>query len=211
MPGTDSQVTTASQVRSSRILTARAMSRAIQECPAGDRPRVFVQISGVGYYPADDGKAVYDESSPGGAGDFFAGLARDWEDAARLPADCSGVRQVFVRSGVVLGRRGGMIGRLFLPFYLGAGGPVGSGAQPFPWIHLKDLTGLIAHAVERDGVSGVLNGVAPQTVTNAEFASAFGSALWRPAFVPLPAFVVNLVFGSERGSILLSGQKVVCP
>ena len=112
-------------------------------------------------------------------------------------------------SGVVLGRQGGMVQQLFLPFFLGVGGPVGSGNQPMPWIHIKDIVGLYIHAIESEDVSGVMNGVAPQVITNKDFASSFGKALWRPSLIPLPTFAVNLLFSEERGKIMTEGQKVV--
>ncbi|XP_059229004.1 epimerase family protein SDR39U1 isoform X4 [Mustela nigripes] len=112
--------------------------------------------------------------------------------------------------GVVLGREGGAIRHMLLPFRLGLGGPIGPGHQFFPWIHIRDLAGILAHAVEASHVQGVLNGVAPASATtNAEFAKAFGAALGRPAFIPLPSMVVQAVFGRERAIMLLEGQKVV--
>ncbi|XP_073924383.1 epimerase family protein SDR39U1 isoform X2 [Castor canadensis] len=112
--------------------------------------------------------------------------------------------------GVVLGRGGGAIGHMLLPFRLGLGGPIGSGHQFFPWIHIGDLAGILTHALEAGHVHGVLNGVAPaSTTTNAEFAQALGAALGRPAFIPVPSTVVQAVFGRERAIMLLEGQKVV--
>lgn len=101
-----------------------------------------------------------------------------------------------------------MIQQLIVPFFLGVGGPVGSGNQAMPWIHLHDIVGLFIHAIEEGNVKGVVNGVAPQIITNREFAKAFGQALWRPSFVPLPTFAVNLMFGEERAKIMTEGQKV---
>lgn len=112
--------------------------------------------------------------------------------------------------GVVLGRGGGAIGHMLLPFRLGLGGPIGSGHQFFPWIHIQDLAGILTHALEANHVQGILNGVAPaSTTTNAEFAQSLGTALGRPAFIPLPGTVVRAVFGRERAIMLLEGQKVV--
>lgn len=112
--------------------------------------------------------------------------------------------------GVVLGRGGGAIGHMLLPFRLGLGGPIGSGQQFFPWIHIQDLAGILTHALEANHVQGILNGVAPaSTTTNAEFAQSLGTALGRPAFIPLPGTVVKAVFGRERAIMLLEGQKVV--
>merc|ERR1712241_774264 len=119
-----------------------------------------------------------------------------------------GTRNVYLRSGVVLGRNGGMIKQIFLPLYLGGGGRMGSGEQNMPWIHVKDVSGIILHSIENDNVKGVLNGVAPQVISNQDFVNAFASSLYRPAFFPLPDFVWNLVFGEERATMITKGQKV---
>nr|CAG4635503.1 EOG090X07KR [Artemia franciscana] len=186
-------------VWASRVNTTKSLSKAILE--AEKKPKVFVSQSGVE-------TTVYTEASSGGSGNFIAELAKDWESAAQLPPE-SGVRNVIIRSGVVLGRQGGMIKQLYPVFYLGGGGPIGSGRQYFPWIHVQDCVNLFTHAIENDKVSGVINGVAPHIITNAEFSKCFGRAMWRPAFVPLPEFAVNTIFGPDRAIMMLEGQKVV--
>ncbi|XP_043411868.1 epimerase family protein SDR39U1 isoform X1 [Prionailurus bengalensis] len=193
------------EVLSSRLETTQILAKAITKTP--QPPKAWVLVTGVAYYQPSP-TAEYDEDSPGGDFDFFSNLVTKWETAARLPGEST--RQVVVRSGVVLGRGGGAIGQMLLPFRLGLGGPIGSGHQFFPWIHIRDLTGILAHALEASHVQGVLNGVAPApTTTNAEFAKALGAALGRPAFIPLPSMVVQAVFGQERAIMLLEGQKVV--
>ncbi|XP_064113933.1 epimerase family protein SDR39U1-like isoform X2 [Macrobrachium nipponense] len=120
--------------------------------------------------------------------------------------------KVFVSTsgvGVVLGRQGGMVQQLYFPFFCGLGGPVGHGNQPMPWIHINDIVGLFIHAIETESISGVMNGVAPQIISNKDFANAFGKALWRPSFIPLPTFAVNMLFSEERGKIMTEGQKVI--
>lgn len=102
-----------------------------------------------------------------------------------------------------------MIAQLYLPFFFGVGGPVGSGQQYLPWIHLHDIARLFLHAIENQPVQGVLNGVAPNLVTSREFARAFGGSLWRPAIIPLPEFACNILLGSERARMLTMGQKVI--
>ena len=113
------------------------------------------------------------------------------------------------QTGVALGRDGGIIGKTFLPFFLGLGGKTGSGKQWFPWVHVDDVVGIIEHAIEDEQVTGVLNATAPETVNNETFAKTFACAMWRPAFFPMPDFVVNGIFGKERAMIMLKGQKVV--
>ncbi|XP_005377057.1 PREDICTED: epimerase family protein SDR39U1 isoform X1 [Chinchilla lanigera] len=193
------------EVLSSRLETTEMLAKAISRAP--QPPQAWVVVTGVAYYQPSL-TAEYDENSPGGDFDFFSNLVTRWEAAARLPGDAT--RQVVVRSGVVLGPGGGAIGHMLLPFRLGLGGPIGSGHQFFPWIHIRDLAGILTHALEANHVQGVLNGVAPaSTTTNAEFAQALGAALGRPAVIPVPSTVVQAVFGRERAIMLLEGQKVV--
>uniref|UniRef100_H3A091 Short chain dehydrogenase/reductase family 39U member 1 n=1 Tax=Latimeria chalumnae TaxID=7897 RepID=H3A091_LATCH len=195
------------EVACSRIGTTTALAQAI--LGAEKPPRVWVLITGVGYYQPSR-TAEYTEDSPGGDFDYLSRLVKQWEAAAKLPEERGAhTRQVVIRSGVVLGKDGGAIQQMIWPFWLGAGGPIGSGQQFFPWIHVDDLAGMIVHVLETEGVNGVLNGVAPSADTNAAFTQAFATALWRPAFLPLPGFVVNAVFGPERGTMLLEGQRVI--
>ena len=86
---------------------------------------------------------------------------------------------------------------------------MGTGTQNMPWIHVKDLSGIIVHAIENEKVEGVMNGVAPEIITNQEFVNSFASALNRPSFFPLPDFVWNNVFGEERATMITKGQKVM--
>jgi len=190
--------------RSSRLEATSALASAIRRAPKDCKPRVFVSVSGVGYY-APDGVTEYDEAGGQGS-DWLAELSGQWENAT---ADCGNdVRRVIIRPGVVLGRNGGLISQIYLPFFLGLGGRMGTGNQPLPWIHVKDLAGLIKHAVENEKMEGVYNGVAPQIITNQQFVDSFAAALGRPSFIPLPEFVWNLVFGEERAVMITKGQKV---
>lgn len=173
---------------------------------AAVKPDVFVNISGVSNYKPND-KKVYTEDDPSEDYDYLSKLCIDWEKAATIPKE-TGVRNVKIRTGVVLGREGGMIQSLFVPFFMGAGGPVASGNQPLPWIHIDDLCNLIKYSIETPKVEGVLNGVAPQIITNRDFANAFAKALWRPALFPLPQFVVEYLFSKERSVLLTTGAKI---
>ncbi|XP_075524594.1 epimerase family protein SDR39U1 isoform X5 [Dermacentor variabilis] len=160
-----------------------------------------------GYYKPDPVKE-YTEESPGGDHDFLAKLCTKWEAAAKLPPEVK-CRTVTVRSGVVLGSNGGMVQQLYWPFFLGLGGPVASGTQFMPWVHISDIVGILIHAMSKEGLTGVLNGVAPQIVTNAEFTKEFARAMWRPALFPLPKFVLDLAFSPERATMMTEGQKVI--
>nr|CAG4648695.1 EOG090X07KR [Polyphemus pediculus] len=192
-------------VRASRINTTSTLVKAISQ--ASEKPLVFVSTSGVGYYPPSADKE-YTEESEGDKNDYFSSLCMDWEAAAKVAPE-NNVRQVIIRTGVVLGRRGGMINQLYWPFYLGLGGPVASGQQYLPWIHIHDIARLFLHAIENEPVEGVINGVAPDLITSKQFAQAFGRNLWRPAIVPLPAFVSEMLLGPERARMLTQGQKVL--
>jgi uncharacterized protein (TIGR01777 family) len=191
-------------VWSSRINTTSSLVKAISE--ANKKPEVFVNISGVSNYKPDE-KKVYTEDDAGEDYDYMSKLCMEWEKAATISKDVA-VRTVKIRTGVVLGREGGMIQSLFMPFFMGVGGPVASGTQPLPWIHIDDLCHLIKFSIENPKVEGVLNGVAPQIITNKEFAANFGKELWRPALIPLPEFVVDQLFGKERSVLLTTGAKV---
>lgn len=193
-------------VWNSRINTTSAIARAINNCAIEKRPEVFVNISGVSNYKPHNSK-VYTEDDQVEDYDYMSKLCMEWEKAATISKDV-GVRSVKIRTGVVLGREGGMIKSLILPFYFGFGGPVGTGLQPLPWIHVDDLCNLIKFSIENPKVDGVLNGVAPHIITNGEFSKAFGKALWRPALIPLPEFVVDTIFSKERSVLLTTGARV---
>lgn len=189
-------------VRDSRIKTTQTLAKAVESIDA----TAFVTISGVACYKPND--VTYTEESKCEPYDFLAELCQDWEAAAQLPQGKK-TRQVVIRSGVVLGKGGGLIKHIYLPFYLCLGGPIGSGNQYMPWIHITDLVNLFMFAMQNDKVSGILNGVAPKPVTNKEFTKAFASAIRRPAFIPLPRFILNIIFSKERAKMMLEGQKVI--
>jgi len=172
---------------------------------AEHQPAVFVSGSAVGYY-GDRGEEVLTERSHA-ADDFLGRMCRDWEGVA-VRAESIGARVVLLRTGIVLGREGGALERLLLPFSLGLGGPIGSGRQYMPWIHLHDHVEMISTALLDGRFSGALNVTAPAPVTNREFARALGRALHRPAFMPLPGLAMKLALG-EGSRALLAGQRAV--
>jgi len=190
------------RIRDSRVVGTRnlvAGMRALTE-----RPKVLVSASAVGYY-GSRGDEPLDETSPPGDG-FLARVCVEWEAEAHAAQEL-GVRVACVRTGIVLGAGGGALGKMALPFKLGAGGPVGNGRQWMPWIHIDDAVGLYLMAAGREEVSGPIAGVAPEPVTNAQFSRMLGRVLRRPAFMPAPAFMLRIVIG-EFTDALLSSQKV---
>lgn len=191
-------------IRESRVTGTRNLVQAMRF--AGKKPSVLIQGSAVGYYGAYMPRPVTENSLPGN--DFMGALCRDWEEEARK-AELMGIRVVRVRTGIVLDPEGGALKELMLPFRLFAGGPIGSGKQPWPWIHRDDEIGILLHALDNPDVTGPVNAVAPVPITNREFSTALGAALGRPSWLPVPPFVLKIMFG--EGSVALTGGQLVVP
>jgi uncharacterized protein (TIGR01777 family) len=189
------------RILDSRVTTTRRLADAIRG--AARPPRVFVSGSAVGYYGPCGDEVVTESRGPGG--DFLAGVCVAWESEARRAADRT--RVVCVRTGLVLERDGGALPQMLPPFRFGAGGPVGSGRQYWPWIHRTDWIALVRWTIDQESVDGAINATAPTPVTNRTFASALGRALHRPAIMPAPAFALRLVLGEMADALLLSGQR----
>lgn len=187
------------EILDSRVLTTRALVEAIRG--ASGKLRVLVNASAVGFY-GPHGDEPLDESAPAGT-DFLAGVVEAWEAEARK-AD---VRSVQLRTGIVLSARGGALAPMLTPFKAFVGGPIGSGKQWFPWIHLADEVGAILWCIDHE-VSGPVNLVAPGIVTMKDFARALGRALHRPSALAVPGAALRLLLG-EFAEALLSGQRAV--
>jgi uncharacterized protein (TIGR01777 family) len=188
------------EILQSRVLSTRALVEAIRA--AQRKPRVLVNASAVGYY-GGRGDEVLDESS-GPGDDFLADVCQQWEAEARRTE----VRSAQVRTGVVLSAQGGALGSMLPPFKSFVGGPVGSGKQWFPWIHLADEVAGLLFCIDDARMSGPVNFVAPGIVTMKDFAKALGRALHRPSWAPVPAAALKLLLG-EFASALLEGQRAV--
>ncbi|MEO8075216.1 MAG: TIGR01777 family oxidoreductase [Acidobacteriota bacterium] len=186
----------------SRITVTKDLVRAM--AAATTPPRVLISASAVGFYGDRGAEPLAETSCPGDG--FLADLCRKWEAAAHA-AEALGVRVVLLRTGVVLGRAGGALALMLPPFALGLGGPIGSGQQYLPWIHLHDLVNVMAVALVDGGYQGPVNGVAPEPATSRTFARALGRALHRPAIVPLPAVALKAIFG-RAATVLLGSQRV---
>lgn len=192
------------QLRDSRVVGTRALVDGLRDLPR--RPKLLISASGAGYY-GDRGNEILTEGSTVGQG-FLAELARDWEAEAMRAADI-GLRVVLLRNGVVLSKAAGILHKMLPPFRLGLGGPIGSGNQWLPWIHIADHIGLMRHAMSHEAVSGALNAVAPEPVTNAEFARSLGEALGRPTVLKAPLFALRLRFGSMVDEVLVASQRAM--
>jgi uncharacterized protein (TIGR01777 family) len=192
------------RIRASRVFGTRYLVAGLRD--ASPRPRVLVSQSATGWYGAR-GDETLDESEPA-AGDFLARVVHDWEEEAQAAEEELGMRVARMRCGVVLSPSGGALGKMMLPFKLGAGGPVAGGRQYVPWVHLDDVVGAMVCALEDERVRGAVNLTAPEPATNRELSKALGRVLRRPAVMPVPGFALKLMYG-EMSSIVTTGARVV--
>jgi len=189
-------------IRDSRVIGTRNLVSAIGKLL--HRPKTLICASAIGIY-GDRGDDVLLENSPAASG-FLPDLCTAWEAEADRAIE-HGLRVVKIRIGIVLGADGGALQSMTPLFRAGVGGVLGSGKQWMSWIHVDDLAGMFQFAAENESVSGVLNGVAPNPVSNREFTRHLASTLHRPAFLPAPEFAVKLVYG-EMAQILFDSQRV---
>jgi uncharacterized protein (TIGR01777 family) len=188
-------------IYNSRILTTRNLVASIPQ----KEGMVLVSTSATGYYGSRDNEILSENAS--GGDDFLAMVGRDWE-AEALKAEKRGVRVVVARFGIVLDKGGGAMAKMVPAFKLYVGGPLGSGMQWFPWIHMYDLLSAIEFVLEKNDIRGAVNFCSPNPVRNKDLAKALGRCLNRPSLMPTPAFMLRLAMG-EFGGVLLSSQRAV--
>jgi uncharacterized protein (TIGR01777 family) len=189
------------RIRDSRVDGTRRLVEALGNSRA--RPPVLVSASATGYY-GDRGDEVLTENSGPGS-DFLAGTCVEWEAAAQR-AERIGIRVVLLRIGIVLGR-GGALKKMLPAFRAGVGGTLGSGRQWMSWIHIDDLVKLALFTIQHE-MSGPVNAVSPDPVTNAGFTTALSGVLHRPAILPVPKIALRAVYG-EMAGIMTSSQRVI--
>jgi len=189
-----------SRIWSSRVEGTAALVDALRSVQS--RPKVLLSASGIAFYGhrVDD---LVTESSPIGEG-FLSDICREWEGEANK-AQALGVRVVCMRNSVILGPEGGALKSMLPAFRMGAGGPMGKGDQPFPWMHLDDWVRFSLAALEREDIQGAVNLVAG-AVPQKAFAKSLGKALGRPSFLPAPGFALRMMMG-EGADALLGGQN----
>lgn len=193
------------EIESSRVESTSLVVQAI--CRSDPHPQLLITASASGYYGNQPCEKELTENHPPGE-DYLAVVCRRWEAVSCLGTLEGPVRRVILRISVVLDSKGGALAKMLPPFRLGLGGPIGNGKQCFPWIHIADIVGMILWALDNPEVRGPINACAPHAVTNREFSNALGRALGRPAFLPVPAFALKLLFG-EGAAVLLNGQRMV--
>lgn len=187
----------------SRVVTVCNIVTAMNEITPADRPKQVVSASAAGIYKTGE---THDESSTDFDDSFVGKVVKDWEAAwEKLPDD---VNLSIFRIGLVLGKEAETIKKLLIPFKLGLGGKVGSGDQPFPFVHIKDVRSAFSWALENKKY-GVFNLAAPVSVTNKEFTKALAAGLKRPAFFTVPEFALKMIFG--KAAVLLTESPAVLP
>ena len=191
------------RIRASRELGTRNLVEGLRT--AEPRPAALVSGSASGYY-GPHGDERIGEDAPAGD-DFLAAVSVAWEREA-LEAEGLGMRVAIVRTGIVLDADSGALATMLTPFKLGVGGPVAGGRQYMPWIHREDEIGLLLAALDNPGFSGPVNGSAPEPATNRDFSRALGRALHRPAFAPIPAAAIKVLYG-DMAQIVVKGVRMV--
>jgi|TARA_B100000315_G_scaffold106157_1_gene97343 hypothetical protein len=189
-------------IKNSRILSTQRLVEAIGKLE--HKPDVLVSASGIGFYGGSGNKLLKEDIPPGTC--YLAKVCKDWEEEVKKVQEFD-VRAVSIRTGMVLGDEGGAIGKMLLPFRMGLGGRLGNGNQWMSWIHLIDLARMYIHAIKSPSIKGAYNAVSPNPISNSEFTNTLGKLLNRPTLLPIPSFVLRLLFG-DMAQVLLASQKV---
>lgn len=192
------------QLHDSRIITTQKLISYLQA--AEKKPECLISSSAIGYYGNQENKLINEQAPCDNS--FSSKLCLDWEHEAQQ-AEVLGIRTCYLRTGIVLGKKGGALSKMLPAFKLGLGGPMGNGRQWMSWIHMNDLIGIILYVLNNKGIKGAINATALNPVTNKVFSSTLASVLKRPAFMPMPAFVLKLMLGEMAQELLLSGQRVM--
>lgn len=194
------------RILDSRVSGTRTLAQAIA---AATKPPVLVSASGINFYGFDRGDEELTETSTTGDG-YLAEVSRRWEEETAAAA-AGGARVVVLRTGIVIARKGGAFGPLLPLFKAGLGGPMGRGRAWWSWIGLSDHVGVIERALTDDDLAGPVNSTAPEPVRNREIVKAVGSALHRPAVVPVPPFGPAILFGREMAKEVANVNLRVLP
>lgn len=194
------------RILSSRVDGTRHLVDGIAQTEGDARPLALIAGSAVGYYGHRPGEGELDETAAPGTG-FLAEVCVAWEAESRR-AEALELRVPILRTGTVLASDFGALPPLRRLTKFGLAGPLGSGRQAFPWIHVVDEVGLLLHALDSGRASGPINAVAPGAVTQAQFARALGRACHRPAIAPAPRLAVRAILG-EQAALVLDGAHVV--
>jgi uncharacterized protein (TIGR01777 family) len=193
----------------SRVNTTQSLCKLLSSLDKP--PKVLVSASATGYY-GDRGDEILTEESPpssSSSNDFLSYVCRNWEESTQIAKE-SGIRVVNLRLGIVLSSSGGMLSKILPIFKLGFGGRIGDGNQYMSWIGLDDLLGLILYSIDDKSISGPVNAVSPNPITNADFTTALGKVLSRPTKFSIPESIIKLPLGEElANAAILSSTRVI--
>ena len=193
-------------IKDSRIKSTELLSKTLASLE--DKPDLFMLGSAIGYYGNRGDEELDESSSCGEEGYFLSDVCSQWEGSAD-PAKEVGIRTVHLRTGIVISAVGGALGKMLLPAKMGGGGPIGSGKQWMSWISMDDQIYSMYHLMMSEGTSGEYNLTAPNPVRQKQFAKTLGKVLRRPAFAPLPAFMMKIMFGEMGVRLTLDSLKVL--
>ena len=191
-------------LRASRVEITRTIVTALSGLSTPVRPSIFVSSSGIGFYGLETANDADETQGPGTG--FLADLCVEWEREAFRATDY-GIRTTCLRISMVLGKNGGALQKMLLPFKLFLGGPIGQGTQPVSWVHVEDLGRLVAAILEQPCYKGAINAASPRPVTMKEFCLQLGRVLGRPSWLPVPAWALQLGLG-ELSTLMTHGQSV---
>lgn len=192
------------QIRDSRVVGTRVLVDALNKTKSP--PKHFISASAIGFYGNRGDEVITEESKPGKG--FMPDICIDWEAETKKAAKFAD-RVLSLRIGIVLAKGGGALDKMLTPFSYGLGGVIGSGKQYMPWITIDDLVEVFLFALANEEVSGAVNAVAPNPVTNQDFTTVLGKVLQRPTLIPVPEFAVRLMFGEMGDNLLLQGNRVI--
>ena len=189
-------------IRDSRVLSTRNLVSTLKSLQ--NPPKIFLSASAIGFYGNQKLVELYEDLEPGSG--FLAEVCKEWEHEAFVAKDHN-IRTIALRIGLVLGYEGGALKKMLPPFWAGLGGNLSDGSQWMSWIHIKDLVSMIIHSIENKSVEGAYNAVSFEPVTNKIFTKCLAKILRRPAFFPVPKFVLKIILG-EMSDLLLGSLKV---
>ena len=193
------------RILSSRIGTTEKLISYFEK--SENKPKLLISGSAIGYYGIGTTDELIEEKEKGD-NSFSSQLCQQWE-AVALKAEALGIRTCLLRTGIVLGKNGGALSKMLLPFKMGLGGRIGQGKQWMSWIHLDDLLGIILYCINHDNLKGAVNGTSPNPVSNQVFTKTLGTVLNRPTIFPMPQIAVKLLMGQMGEELLLAGKKIL--
>ena len=193
-------------IRDSRVNSSQLLSKTLANLD--NKPDLFMLASAIGFYGNRGDEELDESSSRGKQGYFLTDVCSEWENSA-APAKEVGIRTISLRTGIVISAVGGALGKMLLPAKMGAGGPIGNGKQWMSWISMDDQIYSMYHLMMSEGTSGEYNLTAPNPVRQKQFAKTLGKVLRRPAFAPLPGFMMKIMFGEMGVRLTLDSQRVL--